>query len=175
MSVRATFAFDPAEHYRALRQVTRRTSAQYISWVFVAIAGWLAYWNAFRFWGEYPTWGLIWTALPYLLLGGFWLGLIPYSQWRAARKAAKSDPSVQGPQTREIDDVGFRSSGNDVVLELPWKAILRGVETNQFFLFYYSKQLAYYVPKRALGAADAEELRRLMRDNLGTRAQVMPP
>ena len=48
-----------------------------------------------------------------------------------------------------------------------------GVETAEFFLFYYNKKCAYYVPKRALSDDDVLAVRRQMLQELGVRADVV--
>lgn len=169
--MRATFEYDPREQYRASRAVARFTSTRYVAWVFAAGALLLLYWNVLRFWGEYPALTLFWSGLPWLLLAGFWLGLMPWTQWRAAQKLPRVDPSVIGPQVREVNDSGFRSEGNGVVLELPWHAMHQAVETEEFLLFFYSKQLAYYLPKRVVAPPALAELRLLMQAKLGSRAR----
>lgn len=172
MTVRATFSFDRREHYRAIRQVFRRTPARFVPWLFALLGLALAYWNALRYWDTVPMADLIWNALPWLLITAFWVVLIPYLHWRAARTTARSDPSVQGPQLREIDDAGVHSLGNGVRLDLPWNILLKAVETDEFFLYFYSKQLAFYVPKRVLPPADVQAVRVLTQAKLGARAQL---
>lgn len=39
----------------------------------------------------------------------------------------------------------------------------RAVESDRFFLFFYNKQCAYYLPKRALSNPQCAEVRALMK------------
>lgn len=164
MSVTTTYEFDPREHYKAARAVTRLTWFRWVPWIAVGITLLLVLVEVILpHWGEFDAWEIFLTSLPWLLLGVFWIALLPWSQRRAARKLVKRDPSVRGPQERSVDATGFHSLGNGVRLDVPWHAMARAVETDQFFLFFYNKQCAYYVPKRALSDSQCAEVRTLMR------------
>ena len=173
MSVSATFDFDPAEHYRATRAVTRFTPARYFVWGFTALALGMLAWNVLPYWDEAEPSTLFASALPWLLIGVFWVVFIPVLQRRSARKLHERDVSVQGPQERALDATGFHSRGNGVALDVPWHAMARAVETEQFFLFFYNKQCAYYLPKRALAPEQVIKARALTRDALADRAQLL--
>jgi len=164
MSVTARYGFDPAEHYQAARAVTRLTWFRWLPW----IAGGIVFIYVLvdvvlPGWGDRDALSLFIEASPYLLVGAFWIALLPWSQRRAARKLVKRDPSVRGPQERSVDALGFHSRGNGVNLDVPWHAMARAVETDRFFLFFYNKQCAYYIPKRALSDTQCDEVRTLMR------------
>lgn len=174
MSVSTTFDFDAAEHYRATRVVNSRSSMRYVTWGFVALSPLMLAWSVLPRLGEAPTGDLLVSALPWLLLPAFWLVVIPMLQRRGAHKLSTRDPSVRGPQTRIVDAEGYHSRGNGVSVDVPWHAMTRGVEVEQFFLFYYSKQFAYYLPKRVLAPADIVTVRALMRERLQDRAEVRP-
>ena len=51
-----------------------------------------------------------------------------------------------------MDAAGYHSRGNGVALDIPWHAVARAIETDEFFLLFYNKQFAYYLPKRAFAA-----------------------
>jgi hypothetical protein len=171
-SVRATFTFDPQQHYRASREVLKRTSARYTSWIGILVAALLLYSNVLRHWGEFPIRELAWSAIPWVLLAVFWAAIVPLSTWRTSRRIAKSDPAAQGLQIREVDESGVRSTGNNVTVHVPWAALLKSVETEEFFLFFYSKQLAYYMPKSILDTSDVETVRLTLRKHLAGKAQL---
>jgi hypothetical protein len=174
MSVSTTFEYDPAEHYSASQAVFRRGTARYLRWGFVALAIVLLWWNVVRHWNDASLSMVLASALPYVLLGAFWLFYFPYAQRRAARKLPEVDASVRGPQTRGVDVDGFHTRGNGVSLDVPWHAMVRGEETDRFFLFFYAKQLAYYIPKRVLSPSETGDVRGLMREHLGERATLRP-
>src|SRR5579864_6544945 len=172
MSVRAVFEFDPSEHYRASRAVTRLTPARYYSWASLALAIVLV------------AWALMWLAsgqtlrdqlvilLPWVAIAIFWAGIIPFTQWRLARKLSKRDPSVLGAQERIVDSEGYHSRGNGVALDIPWHVLHKVVETDAFFLFFYNKRCAYYVPKRAISVEEVAAVRKLSRAALKDRARL---
>ena len=57
-----------------------------------------------------------------------------------------------------------------------WDALVEAAETDEFFLFYYSKKCAYYLPKRVVGGPeDQAVLRAFIRQHAGTRAKGLPP
>jgi YcxB-like protein len=173
MSVAATYEFDWQEHYRASREVARRMWTRWISWGFAAVALILATLNYFAAAGRASALSIFLNVLPWLVVGAAWVALIPYMQRRAAKKLPSRDSSVQGLQTRALDATGYHSRGNSVALDIPWHAMLRAVETADFFLFFYNKQCAYYFPKRVLSATEIEKARMLLKDGLGDRAQTL--
>lgn len=173
MSVTTVFDFDPAEHYRASRDILRLSPLRWLAWVFAAIALAMVVWTVVGAWGRTTPFALFLNALPYATFGAVWLALIPVTQRRAATRLASRDASVRGPQRRSVDEVGYHSSGNGVNLDLPWHVMVRAIETEHFFLFFVNKQCAYYVPKRALGAGEAEAVRALVRGGLGDRARLL--
>jgi hypothetical protein len=165
MAVALTYEFDAHEYYRASRAVMRLTSARWLNWGFSALAVGLAMWSIVPNWGA-PVGVLLAGAFPWLLLAGFWLAFIPFIQRRAARKLPERDASVRGPQERIIDSSGLHLRGNGVALEVPWHAMVRGVETAQFFLFFYNKQCAHFVPKRTLSTRQIDQIREFMQGGL---------
>jgi hypothetical protein len=82
------------------------------------------------------------------------------------RSHRQSSPASQGQQTYFIDERGIELSGPLYRTNLEWPAITRVVETRLFFLIYFGKQAAYFVPKRILSAVETSELRELIRRNV---------
>src|SRR5262245_880838 len=141
MTITATYDFDWREHYRASREVTRRQPARWLVWGFIVVLAVALGVLSYRAIAEgASTFSTFLSVLPWILVGAFWLGITPFVQWRAASKLPSRDPSVQGPQERTIDVSGYHSRGNGVALDLPWHAMARGIETPDFFLFFYNKQ-----------------------------------
>ena len=174
MNVSTTFDFDAAEHYRATRVVTSRSSMRYVVWGFVALSPVVLAWNVLPHLDDASPGDLLLSALPWILMPVFWLAVLPMLQRRAAHRISTRDASVRGPQTRIVDVEGYHSRGNGVSVDVPWHAMARGAEVEQFFLFYYNKQFAYYLPKRVLSPADIVTVRALMRERLQDRAEVRP-
>jgi YcxB-like protein len=173
MTVAATYEFDWREHYRASREVARRIWTRWLGWGFAALALVLALLNYRAAAGRASALSVFLNVLPWIVLGAVWLGMIPILQWRAARKLPSRDASVQGPQERIVDAAGYHSRGNSVALDIPWHAMMRGIETTDFFLFFYNKQCAYYFPKRVISTAQIESVRSLVREGLGDKAELL--
>ena len=72
-----------------------------------------------------------------------------------------------GEEVRAIDAAGFHSTGNGVAVDLPWHAMARCAETEEFFLFFYTKQLAYYVGKVHLSSDECSAVRALIDSHAG--------
>jgi hypothetical protein len=171
--VTTVFDFDPAEHYAALRAVTKQTPLRWLPLGTLLFVGTMVMLSVGLSWERADGWTIIRGALPWALLLIFWLFLFKWLQRRQASVVAKRDPSVRGPQERSVDEQGFRSRGNGVAIEVPWHAIQRAVETTDFFLFFYTWQCAYYVPKRTLSSMQVDETRQHARSALVDRAQLL--
>ncbi len=172
--VQTVFEFDAKEAFRGARAVTSLTAFRFVPWWIAGLAIVGLATSILSGWGEASLVSMLVSFLPYLLLCGFWLALIPFSQWHASRKMPSRDASLNGPQEREIDLFGYHSRGNGVTVDVPWHVMARGVETREFFLFFYNKQCAYYLPKRTLTAAQSTDVQSLMRAGLGERAILAP-
>ena len=174
MTVRAQFDFDPAEHYQAMRAVTRATGLRWMLWFVGAFFAVIVAWGVIASRGERSATSIVVNLLPYTLICGFWIFILSQMQRNAGKNLLKTDPSVLGPQERTVDAVGYHSRGNGVGLDVPWHAMLRASETDAFFLFFYTKLCVYYLPKRVLSPEQVREVRSLMRAALGERAHVQP-
>lgn len=174
MAVRTTFDFDTKEHYRALRAVTRETPFRWlIPLLALVVPGVMI---AMVLIGAaargVPLGRMVPSVLPYVALSLFWFALVPLSQRRRANRLPSEDVSTQGPQVRTLDSEGFHSSGNGVKLDVPWHAFKRAVETEEFFLMFYNRQCAYFLPKRTMSVGEQAEIRDLLRTGLGDRART---
>lgn len=162
MTVSAEFEFSATEHRRASAAVLRQLPSR---WVFPLAGVVILALNGFRvltYWGEYPASALFMSILPWLLVSALFVAFMPLMSWVHTRRIVKSDPSIRGLQRRVVDATGFHSSGNGVVLDLPWHAMARCAETDEFFLFFYAGQLAYYLGKSHLSAAEIASVRSLI-------------
>jgi hypothetical protein len=71
----------------------------------------------------------------------------------------------------EFSEGGVTITGGASSVRLGWDAFVDAAETEAFFLLYYSKRFAYYLPKRVVGGeAELRDLRTLIASKLGTRA-----
>lgn len=162
MNVTVEFTFDAAEHRRASFAVMRTLPTRWMGPV-VAVP-FLAFgiWPVLAGRRELTPWTVVVSALPWVLLAAVFAFLTPIAVWATARRIARHDPSARGVQRRSLDATGLRSTGNGVSLDLPWHAIERCVETEAFFLFFYTKQLAYYLGKSHLSAEQCDTVRALI-------------
>ncbi len=71
--------------------------------------------------------------------------------WRVQR----SDPNVAHPISHTFDDAGLHIDMRTLNAELKWAGMDRVRETPAMFLFYYSRRMAYFLPKRAVDPSDA--------------------
>jgi hypothetical protein len=70
--------------------------------------------------------------------------------WRVARH----DPNVAHPLTHTLDESGLHVSMHTASFDLTWTGLHHVRETPKLFMFYYSKRVAYYLPKRALSGPE---------------------
>lgn len=175
MSVSATFEYDPDEHYRALRATTGVTMVRWMPILAfgVPITAIVFEIIAIRNNPERGAMTSVMDVLPYVLLGAFWLGMVPFSQRRQSRRLTKLDPSVIGPQERVVDAEGFHTSGNGEHLDVPWHILRRVVETDQFFLFFYDREHAYYIAKRLLSSDQVQAVRSFARAGLRDHVHLL--
>jgi len=161
------FRLDPAETVRASRYLRRRQRFAWLSWaIWPMLLGLTAL---------YRVTGTPWQELWLLGLAALFLGsltvLVPWVQRRQFRRAYSETPGLREPQVYQFDGDRLVMSAGATTMTLGWDAILEVVETDEFFLFFYSKRCAYYLPKRAMGAdSEQHRLRELLRSALGTRA-----
>jgi len=170
MRVSKTFDFDSQEFYRAIRFMGRFNPAT--RWVPAFAVGFpllMFYLVVVRSWGRISVLSASLNMLPWLLLGAFYLALVPLMQRTWARKATEYDPSLRGPQTRIVDESGVEVRGANSHQHLSWPDLRRIAEGPEFFLFFYNKRMAHYLPKRVLDAAEIGVVRELAQANAGAR------
>ena len=174
MTVSAEFDFNPSEYYRALRATMLHNRA--LLWLLpllgVAMPA-VAIWAfVIRNWDRLSMRGVIINGAPWIAIGAFYLSM-PWLMARViARRARRDDPAVRGQQTRIISSAGLEVRGANYVQQFTWSDIVRTVETREFFLFFYNRRTAQYVPKRALRGADAEAVRDLVRAHAAREHRV---
>jgi hypothetical protein len=173
MSVEAVYDFDPAEHYRALRAVTRLSWARWVPWTLAGVMGLYIIVVIVSGWGRAQPADLLINMMPYVLVVAFWFFVFSRLQRQAARRQAEQDPSLRGTQQRILDAAGYHSRGGGVSFDVPWHAIHRVIETEEFVLIYYTKACAYYIPKRTLPSTGISGLRETVRRAMGDRATLL--
>ena len=164
---------DPAETVRAGQEIERRDP----SW---------QSWRLWAFWLLIPLTMIVafrWpiralgAVLGAAIFGGLVALLTPALRRRRVRRAYAATPALAGPQRYEFTDDGLALSNASVSNLVRWSAFVQAAETPEFFLLYYSKRCAYYLPRRIMGPeAQIDALRELLRSRLGDRAaHVAPP
>ena len=169
MSAPLTYEFqlDPTETVRASRVVQRRQRFAWITWAIWPLLAALA--------GFYLVTGTTWQNLWLLgLVATFLLALQVlgprFQRWQIRRAYAQT-PNLRGPQVYRFTDTGLSITGGAAATTLGWDTFVEVAEVDDFFLFFYSKKCAYYLPKRVVGAeAEQSALRKLLRAKLGPRA-----
>ena len=174
MSAPLTYEFqiDSAETVRASRAVQRRQRFAWVTWAIWPLLLALAV--------LYLASGVPWQNLWLLGLVALFLLtlqlLTPRIQRRQLRRAYADTPNLRGPQVYQFSDAGLAITGGAATTTLGWDSFVAVAETDEFFLFFYSKRCAYYVPKRAIGKGIYQSaLRALLRSQLGSRAAGLRP
>jgi hypothetical protein len=163
MPIIAQFEFDPIDYRTGLRDVWSFNRARWVVPVVgIAIPALMIWLAVGRHWRESSLADAFWNALPWMLLGAFYLSLLPLMRRTAARKALQEDPALRGTQMRTVDDAGLHIRGAGLSQDLRWADLVRVEETTDFFLFFYNRSAAHYIPKRVLGDRQRDELRNLI-------------
>jgi hypothetical protein len=173
MAATATFDFDQQEYYRGIRAVQAHNPYRWVipvaGIIVPAVMIWLAIGDS---WQRIGPWLAFQNALPWLLLGAFYLTMMPLMARAAAKKALENDPSLRGPQTRIVDEGGVHIVGAGFRQDLRWTDLVKAVETEEFFLFFYNKRQAHFVPKRALAPASVAVVRGLIGSHKGAASRT---
>lgn len=97
----------------------------------------------------------------------------PLSIWWSVRKAYRNNPNMQRETTYRFTAQGIESTNAVANTEVTWEAIIEILETKKAYLFYYSWQSAFMLPKTAIPSPDdRQRLRRLVVANAGDRAKL---
>ena len=97
-------------------------------------------------------WGSVASLGPLTALVGGLLLKFPFLTARLqAWRVARNDPNVGDPIHHTLTDQGLKIGMRTLDAELRWSGMQAVRETPTMFLFHYSKRMAYYLPKRAVG------------------------
>jgi hypothetical protein len=163
MAVETQFDFEQGEYQRALQAVMRYNPARRLIPLMGIVIPGLGLWFAVGSrWNAMTPWLRFQNALPWLVLGAFYLALMPMWIRAAAKKAQENDPALRGPQTRILDTTGLHVRGASFSQDFAWADIAKAVETPDFFLLFYNKRMAHYLPKSRLSPKAVAEARALI-------------
>jgi hypothetical protein len=118
-----------------------------------------------------PLLATILNLAPYVVIIAFWIGLL----WALPALAARTfrrNPMYQGDFTMELTDEEIRMTGPQTTWHTRWSGIVRAMETPAYFLFFYTKDAAQFLPKHAVPPADLPGLRTLLKAHLGVIADT---
>jgi YcxB-like protein len=171
------FSWDRAVFRRANRQVLRY--AKYPAWLRVGLK--LAPWTGglvLTIWLAtiliVHDWGALARSSPWIFLIVAWIAFLLYGTgWLGARAWEKRHPPGHREIVIGVDRTGFNTSSYPGDLRLKWDALVQIIETDAFFLFYATPQMAYYLPKAVVPPSDASALRLFLADTKGTSYRVV--
>jgi YcxB-like protein len=153
-----SFTLSKLEHWRASRAVQQRTLMYKLAWalfggapIVIVASAVIGGANAWEYILSNPI-GVF--GGPFLLLVGFPL-LQYWSVWMYHRNL----PTLKGSQVFEFTPDRLIMRGPMHNTELDWRAVRRVVETDRFMLFFVSKSVAYFLPKRAIPHTDLPHVR----------------
>lgn len=116
-------------------------------------------------WGDF---GSTLSLSPLIILVGFlYFRFGAITGFIRGWQVERTDPNVHHPITHTFDETGLRISMKTAESHLRWDGLFKIRETNETFLFYYTKTVAYFLPKRAIvGEGEVESLRAWLREHL---------
>ena len=162
------FTYDPdaAEGLRAAKIASSRSGwnrflrvATPVVVILVAIGLWRMAGGFAAAWRQY--------GLVVAVLVAAWALLPQLQRWAVLRPYRKQVGAA--PQTFTVSDDGVALDGPIVATRCSWDGLLRVLETDEFFLFYRSETITYFLPKRIVSTAQDHELRGLLQRHLGHR------
>jgi hypothetical protein len=173
--LRFEFRVDPAETVRASRLLSRRgvvrgvlARTQWMVWPMLVLLAMLYRHN-----------GVPWRDMWLLFATAAFLALLsfgaPILQRRQLARAYAASRILREPQVYEFTPERLNIQGGPAATTLAWNAIVEADETDEFFLLFFGKRSAYYLPKRVVPADQHPTLRQLLRDALGDRARRLAP
>lgn len=113
-----------------------------------------------------PTWLLVLCGVGFVAVGLVGSGAQLWRRRRLAR-AYQTTPGLTEPQIYEFLEDALRTSNSVQQNRFAWSAFVEVAETDEFFLFYRTRHVAIYLPKRAIGDATAQEtLREFLRAHI---------
>ena len=106
--------------------------------------------------------------IPVLLVVFFLWGI-----YRNARRQFKTNNSLREARHVIFSEQGIESSASDSSGKVAWTALHQIIETPESFLLFYSSAVFAVIPKRSMESeAQIQTLRDLIRQKLGTKAQL---
>lgn len=116
------------------------------------------------------------VVLPPFLIGALWVWVgMGGSYLVSARIQFSKNPVLRESRRLEINEDGVKTDAGIASSQMSWKAYLRFVEWKDTFLLYTSPACFSIIPKRVLQPGQVDELRQLLKMNIGKEAAVLVP
>jgi hypothetical protein len=164
---------DPAETVRAGQEVERRartlrSQAVWFFWLLIPLVMALTL---------HAPLAVLKTYFIVMVLVGLFALVWPAIRERQVARLYAATPALSGPQSYTFTDDGLAIANAGVSNLVRWSAFTEAAETPEFFLLYYSRKCAYYLPKRIIHSDDVvDTVRAFLREKLGERAaHIAPP
>ncbi len=176
-AVVAEFEWEPRELYRAIRAASRHGPARWPIFLALAVlAWWLGAGEAVRQWraGDWQAsngWSLALALLPI----AFTAAAIPLSAAFAAWSLRRGSRVHAGVQQVVVAAAGIRTRGSLYSGSVGWEALVKAVETADFFLLYVGKAQAVIVPKRGLSPDQLRQVRAMIAANFRSATLFAEP
>ena len=166
-----TFTLSRRAHWRAIRDVTKRTLSYKVS-VGVLLALPIAI-LAFGL-ARGPSVGpYLLNNLALLLFGPLIVFVgFPYTYRLTVNRAHKNNALLAQPQTFELGGDRLIMRGPLHNSDVNWRAINQASETKDNFLFFVSKYNAYFIPKEGMTVDEIHALRSTIAEHLPNRADL---
>jgi len=166
-----TFTVSRQGHWRALRDVTRRTRSYKISIGFFVVLPVLIL--AFGLMRSVDIGAFVVDNLAFLLMGPLLVFVgFPYIYRLNVSRAHKHNAVLARPQTFELTAERLVMRGPLHNSDLSWEAIHSVTETKDTFLFFISKYNAHFIPKESLTSDEIQKLRENLSKWLPGRVQI---
>lgn len=164
----ASFVPSLHEHYAAIRAVQRsKRSTRIFDAAFPVLMGanvaLVVLRDGWR--GLFSGWAVV-----FVVFLALWLARPHIGRWQLARHRARN-PTLVGTHTFTLSREGVRLETPNASVNIEWSGIVRAQETADLFLLYFARDLAYFIPRRAVREADEAPLRALLAERLGARAR----
>jgi hypothetical protein len=85
--------------------------------------------------------------------------IVPWLNRWGIRRQLRSNPMLGGTQSFALRDDGLAMETRAGSAHVRWGAILRVVESPRHFLFYYTPQCAYFLPRASIPASEIDAVR----------------
>lgn len=161
------FPYSPTEHADALFEANTRSGFIFFGGIVIvvpAIAVQLAWPSALPAFLQ---------ALPPLMVAAMWLSIPTLTRIGDARRLKRENADNIGKlETRIFSREGFTPTSNWSA-PVPWSKVFKVLETRRFILVYATSDGPFFIPKHAMSASDAAELRTRLQQEFRSRPKQL--